>query len=803
MRCNDKEYKVKTGRQLRILLTAVLVAAGARAGLILDEIRIERPDQTALDASFVRAYTSLRAGQQLETEQDLNIAVARDVDSLRESGRFSFVRAFVEQQDGKRTLVYSVTPRRRLQAVEVAGAEHIKPARIKKELELKTGDYIDEALVGEKVRKVEEYCRKNKFPNASVSFAVTPGEGDAASLLITVDEGEKLRVKEIAFEGNRFLSDSRKAKTVRFFKRIVPGKEDPTEQAGQFETARLRKLLNQKTIFMGTPWGGSYRPELADADAAVIRNFYMDQGFQDVSVQTPVVENIGDGKLRLTYRVDEGGLYRIGQIAIEGADVFESSELEKQLRLNPGDIASQDAIKNAAAAVRRYYGNRGYIHTLVEPVVRKDPAALIVDLVLNVREGALAHIHEINIRGNEKTRDEVMRRELAVAPGELFHEQKVETSEARLRNLGYFKKVDSSYTPAEGTNSYDLSFNVEEKAMGSFMVGAGFSSEDSLVGFAEVSHGNFDIRHWPPVGDGQKAKVRVQAGSERNDVEVSFVEPWFLDKKLSLGVDLYHREASYYSDYYSLDTTGGSLSLSKPLGPFLRGTFKYSLENYDVYDLSDDVPSEIEADEGSSTKSTAGVTVSRDTRDQFFNPTRGNRTSGTFELAGSLLGGDTDIYFMEAKSSHFWPLWKEHVLNLRGALRMVDSYGSGDVLVYDRLFLGGPRSLRGFEYNDVSPRSADDDSDAPIGGLTSYFATLEYTVPLWEKIRGAVFYDIGAVNSGSFDFGMGDLNSDYGIGARFDLPMFPLRLDYAFPHLTDDENDASGGRWNFLLGYTF
>ncbi len=795
---------MKARRQRHILLAAVLVsAAAAWAGLILDEIRIERPDHTTLDASFVRAYTSLRAGQELETEADLNDAVASDVDGLRKSGRFSFVRAFVEEQDGRRTLVYSVTPRRRLQALEVAGTDRLKPARIKKELELKTGDYIDEALVGEKVRSVEDYCRKNKFPNASVSWAITPGEGDGATLLITVDEGEKLRVKEIVFEGSRFLSDSRTAKTGRFFKRIVPGKEAPAEQTGQFETAELRRLINQKTIFMGTPWGGSYRPELADADIALIRDFYMDRGFQDVTVQTPVVENIGDGKLRLIYRIDEGGLYRIGTIAIEGAEIFESSELEKQIRLNSGDVASQSAMDKAAAAVRLYYGNRGYIRTLVEPVVRKDSEVLTASLVLRVREGELARIHEIDIRGNEKTRDEVMRRELAVAPGELFHQQKVETSEARLRNLGYFKKVDSSYTPAEGTNSYDLSFNVEEKTMGSFLVGAGFSSVDSLVGFAEVSHGNFDIRRWPPVGDGQKVKVRVQAGSERNDLEVSYVEPWFLDKKLSLGVDLYHTEASYYSDYYSLDTTGGRLSLSKPLGPFLRGTLSYSLEGFDVYDLPSDAPSEIEADAGSSTKSAVGVTVSRDTRDQFFNPSRGNRTSGSFELAGSLLGGDADIYSAEVQSSQFWPLWKEHVLNLRGTVKMVDSYGSGGVPVYDRLFLGGPRSLRGFEYRDVSPRSSDADSDAPVGGLTSYFATLEYTVPLWEKIRGAVFYDIGAVNSGTLDFGMGDLNSDYGIGVRFDLPMFPLRLDYAFPHLTDDANDASGGRWNFLLGYTF
>ncbi len=795
---------MKTLNQRNLFLAIFFLSAAAGwGGLVLDDIRIESPDQTALDASFVRAYTSLRAGQELETEVELNDAVARDVDGLRESGRFSFVRAFIEQKEGRRTLVYSVIPRLRLQTIDVAGTEKIKVKKIKEKLELEIGDYIDDALVSEKIRNVEAYCRENKFPDASVTWVVTPGEGDVADLLITVNEGEKLRVKEIVFEGSRFLSDSHNAKMRRFLKKIVPGKEDGEDQTGQFETAQLRKLISQKKIFMGTPWGGSYRPEIADADVAAIRNFYMDYGFQDVSAETPVVENIGDGKLRLTYRVVEGGQYRIGAVDIQGAEIFEASELEKQTRLNAGEIASRSAINDASAAIRRYYGNRGYIHTLVDPVVQKDAETLVSDVVLRVREGALARINEINIRGNEITRDEVMRRELVVSPGELFNQQAVDTSENRLKNLGYFSKVDSSYVPAAGTNTYDLNFDVEEKSMGNFMVGAGFSSVENLVGYAEVSHGNFDINHWPPVGDGQKINVKVSAGTSSSGAELSFVEPWFMDKKLALGVDLYHREAEYYSDYYDLNTTGGKLSLSKPLSTFLRGTLSYSMEQYDVCGLSSDAPSEIVADEGTSTKSTVGMTVSRDTRDQYFVPTRGNKSSATLELSGSLLGGDSDIYYTELKSSQYWPLWKDHVLNLRGAVRLVDSYGSGDVPVYDRLFLGGPRSLRGFDYYDVSPRSSDADSNAQIGGKTSYYGTLEYTVPLWEKIRGAVFYDIGAVNSDSFDFGMGNINSDYGIGARFDLPMFPLHLDYAFPHITDDDSEASGGRWNFLLGYTF
>jgi len=258
--------------------------------------------------------------------------------------------------------------------------------------------------------------------------------------------------------------------------------------------------------------------------------------------------------------------------------------------------------------------------------------------------------------------------------------------------------------------------------------------------------------------------------------------------------------ANYYSDEYELTTTGGRVSLSKPLTPFTRGTLSYSLEQFDVSGVSASIttPREIRREEGARTKSTVGLTVSRDTRDQFFIPTRGNSSSLSAEFSGGPLGGDTEIYFLEAKTSHYWPLWNDHVLNLKGAVRVVEGYGDDQLVpIFDRLFLGGPRNIRGFEYRDVSPRSTNRFSDEPIGGKSSFYGTVEYTIPLWDKIRGAVFYDIGAVNEDSFDFGTAGLNSSYGLGARIDLPMFPLRLDYAFPHITDADNEDAEPRWNF------
>ncbi|MDD3275467.1 MAG: outer membrane protein assembly factor BamA [Kiritimatiellales bacterium] len=786
----------KTKKFLHLfMLTAGLAAAGFSA-LVLNDIRIENVDTTTLDESFVRAYTSLRAGQEIESEFELNAAVAHDVDNLRRSGRFAYVRALVEQDGDKYTLVYKVAARLRLRKIDIIGADGIGNRKINTELGLALGDYVDEALVGEKARAVEAYCRKNKYPDASVVWTLTPDEKNGtAALQLTVAEGEKLRVKRIRFEGERLSGDS-------FWRRLVPDIFPSQRTASRYEAKDLRKLMQQKQTWWITPWFGAYKPEMKEADLATLRKFYQDRGFLDVKIDGPELKPLGGGKLELVYRIQEGVKYQIGAVGFDGNTLYADSELSKQIQLQSGAVASRTAIDMAAGSVNRYYGNRGYIQNDVRPVIDTDASAGTAAVRFSVREGAQANINEIDIRGNEKTRDEVMRRELAVYPGELFNQQKVETSESRLKNLGYFETVSSSYAPTSVTNWYDLAFKVKEKAMGSFLIGAGFSSVDSLVGFAELSHGNFDIKRWPPVGDGQKMKIRVQAGTQRNDLEVSFVEPWFRDRKLALGVDGYYRTAGYYSDMFDLQTLGSKVSLTKPIfDPFTRGTVSYSLEQFSVDNLTTNAPSEIAADEGAHIKSTVGLSISRDTRDQFFIPTRGNYSSAGVEVSG--FGGDEEIYMLEAKTSQFWPVFEDHVFNLKGEVRTVESWGSGSVPIYDRLFLGGPRTIRGFQYRDVSPRSNDPGSTEPIGGLSSWYATAEYTVPLWSKIRGAAFYDIGAVSSTSFDFFAADINSSYGLGVRIDLPMFPLRLDYAIPHITDANNTGGGGRFSFLLGYSF
>jgi len=457
----------KTNRLLFLLISCTLWAAIGFSAITIDDVRIENLEKEVLEDSFIKAYTSLRAGRELEGEAELNAAVAQDVDNLKRSERFSYVRAFVEQEGDQLTLVYSIAPRLRLRHIEVIGAEKVGNEKIKAEMGLELGDYVDEALVGQKARRAEAYFRKNKYPDATVTWELAGDKKTGgADLQVTVREGSELRVKSIRFEGDRFLSDSRRSRTGRFFKRLVPGSSRSDVGEENFETRQLQKILNQKTTWRITSWFGAYHPELADADQAILRNFYLNHGFLDVQVEKPEVRDLGRGGLELLYRIHEGELYKIGALSFDGATLFEPAELEKQSPLRSGQVASRGAIDAAAAAATRYYGNRGYIRSVVLPVIQTDPLTRKADVRFKVREGSQAFINEITIRGNEKTRDEVLRRELAVYPGELFHQQKIETSERRLKNLNYFETVNRSYVPAAKTNAYDLTPNFQRERKG-------------------------------------------------------------------------------------------------------------------------------------------------------------------------------------------------------------------------------------------------------------------------------------------------------------------------------------------------
>ncbi len=750
-----------------------LAAVAFAQAVPVEDVRVESSDNREMDIESVLAYISVQPGDEF-THQ----AVTQDLKNLKNSNRFSLVDVVRENGRDGIIIKFVVTEKPRIRRLRISGAEHFGNRKVRNNLELQVGDYVDDATLGMKCKKVIEEYHKALYPFVKVTWSIeTDKSANLADVVLMIKEGSRAVVGRIDFEGN----------TV-------------------FKTSELKKAMQQRVRrwYSWITGSGVYDPDLLAGDLNSVRVLYLDKGYLDVRLGDPIVTDLGGEKIGITIPIREGRPYQVGRVTMEGTTLFPEELVFALIQVTPGAAASVGDMKGASTRIQQYYGRRGYIETRVRVDRQANPETGIADVTFTVKEGHLAYIRSINISGNTRTKDKVIRRELAVYPGEVMNEVKIETSERRLQNLGYFSFVNSTYESTSRSGYYDLTFDVEEKRTGQFMVGAGFSSIDQLIGFVEVGQGNFDLLGWPRfTGGGQKIKLRATFGTERQDYEFSFVEPWFLDRKLSLGFDLFRNDSRYFSDDYEQRNTGGSLSLTKPLTSYDRLTLSYSLQQVRVYNVDDAASEEIKKEEGSTLQSMVGLSLLHDTRDSVFVATRGNRTKLSAEVAGGPLGADVDMYRLTSKTTQHIPVWFDHFISLRGELSVVDAYGqSDDVRIFDRLYLGGPRSLRGFKYRHVGPM---DENEEPIGGKTMAFGSVDYDIPIWSKFRLAAFYDVGMVYADSYSLqgqeNTGDYNSDVGVGVRIDIPGFPLRLDYAWPLETGEFNDRSSGRFSFLIGY--
>lgn len=774
-------------KKAALFLITALIGLSASAETIKD-IRIVNQAGESFDMSSVSAFTSFKVGEQVTDREVIISSIAVDVNRMRESGRYSYVNARMDVEADGVILVYTVVSKHKLRRIEIVGAKKMRNRKVRKKSELVLGQFADDSTFAQASEKIKEAYRDFWYPDTRISWeSQTNDELGTVDVIYRIKEGRKLGIKNLVFEGNDIVDDK-----------------------------TLRKVMQQKQKwFLSFITGaGKYKPENVDMDVFAIKSLYMNEGFLDIRVSTPVLDDSNPKKARLVFTIDEGQRYRVGEITVAGSETFEAQELRRGIRLRTGDIAAYRDAEAGSESIRAFYGNRGYVRTSVRPVFDANADSGTVDIRYEVGEGSVGYINKVNIAGNERTKDKVIRREMVIYPGDKYNRSRVQTSENRLQNLNYFEVVTASPEPTGESDKYDLNVQVKEKPTGQFSAGVGFSSVDSLVGYVELSQGNFDYKTWPPIGAGQKFKIRAQLGTERNDLDISFVEPWFLDRQLSFGVDLFHREARYFSDSYDQVNDGFRLSLGKPLSRFTRGNLAYTLELFDVYNVSPNASQAIKNEEGTRTKSGLEYTWTIDTRDRFFNPTRGYKTSVSPYFAGGPLAGETDIYGARIRSTHYWAMFADTVLNLRGSIESVESFGDskanaeanqpsyGDgVPIFDRLFLGGSYTLRGFEYRDVGP--VDPATGDPVGGNSSAYATIEYTVPIWNKIRGAAFYDWGFVNVDSLDFDPTRYNDNWGLGIRLDLPGFPLHLDYAWPITYYEPWQDGKGRFNFLIGHSF
>lgn len=739
------------------------MAQGVRAPKTIRKIDIDYVGAQSVGPDRILAQMSMKVG-----EPFTHAAMERDIKSLYASGLVNNIRILSEEMgsDGVRVVVV-VQSRSGLAGVNFEGNTAFTDSRLASKVELEVGGPVDEAKVQEGQRAIRKLYQESGFGEASVRYEIVSNGGDGLSRVVYhISEGGKSLLHDVEFVGNSVFS----SKELR--------------QQMKSQPASLLSILTKE---------GRLNTDQVEDDVASIERFYRNHGYLNASVVDVRRVRANDKEVDLVITIDEGELYRVNSVKVKGARVFTEGDLGPFLATKAGQEFSSASVEKDIETLQTYYGSRGYADVNVEPQL-ESAGGTAVDVAYLITEGAKYYAGQIHVEGNDKTKDKVIRNELAIVPGDPLSTPRLQASKRRLENTGYFGTVDIIPVDTGDPEYKDIKVTVTEKPTGSLNFGAGFSSIDSFVGFVEVTQTNFDIGNWPSfTGGGQRFRAAARVGTERRDFILSWTEPWFMDQRLALGTELFYRDMFFLSNYFDQTNYGGSVSLRKAVGEHSHVALQYKLENIEIGNVDPSASAQIQAEAGDYTKSAIGLDFINDTRDDLFLSRRGHKLNLGASYSG--LGGSVENTHLEAGALQFFQLPFDAILSVNGEVHTVVG---DDVPIFDRVFLGGANNLRGFDFRDVGPR---DDLGEPIGGQTSGYATVELTVPVIEKVRGALFYDVGMVSADDFSFD-GDVNSDWGVGLRLFLPVGPIRLDYAFPINSDEFNDSSG-RFNFNIGYRF
>ncbi len=770
---------------LAIVALAGTLHAQDFEGKNISEVSIRYNGAKTVDEDRLRNLMASKAGTKYRAEN-----LDTDIKSLYESGLVDDVRFLAEPIGGNVKLIAEVTTRPGLGGVGFVGNEIFSDQKLAKESKMKAGGALSDEQILEARRNIEKYYQGYGYPDVTVTHRTqATGQAGLSDLIFVIDEGSKNEVRRIRFEGNN-----------------------------TFTTPELRKEMKtkEKGWFSWLTKSGRFESDQLDKDMDAILDYYRSKGYLRAKSPGMRRDPVGDGRVDLVIPIEEGEKYTVSGVGFGKMSVFKSEELYPSLTLVGNAAYSSKKMRDDITTIRSFYGSRGYADALVTPDI-KDAGPNRVSITYRITEGSRFRVGRVNISGNTKTKDKVIRREIPLKPGDQFNSVELDTTKARLENLQYFSDVQA--TGSSGGSGYrDVNVLVEEKATGSVGVGIGFSSIDSIVGFLTLEQTNFDLLNpWNFTGGGQRFGMNLRLGAQRSEFSVSLVEPWFLDQQLALGGELFYKQSTYFSDFYEQSNVGAAISLRKPLGAKSSIKGEYRLEqvgidsdvNEDDYEdrnfNGDNGDNSQLADDrigGDFLRSALSVNYVYDSRDSSILARSGHKMDIGLTLAG--LGGDVETISFSALGQKYWNLKWDSILSVNGELAFVDGFGNDEIPIFERLFLGGGRTLRGFEFRDVGPRDSDYTKEV-FGGKSLGYVSVEYTVPIIESVRAAVFSDTGFVNPDSWDIGLGEIYSDVGFGIRIKLPIspLPLALDYAIPIATPDQEADKGGQFNFSLSSQF
>ena len=704
--------------------------------------------------------------------------VREDVKTLYKTGFFETVDVDAEPFEGGVKLTYIVKERPLVSKVKIEGNKKVKSDDLRKEMKPFPFSIYNENVLRENIRKIEQLYQAKGYYDVKVT-PITKRVGDRLELTYKIVEGDKAHIAKIEFVGNKEFSD-------RKLKEVMLSKE--------------RTLFNWAYTFIskffGKPATYYYIPDLFRMDLMKVREFYRDHGFLRVLVGEPEVTVKNKDEIFIKVPIEEGPRYKVEMVDMEIGkdDPFNKTQLMKILKLKPGDWYSASKMRKDVTNLTDIYGSRGYVNADVRPLVDVDDKTHLVNVDYRIEKGDLYYVGLIEVRGNTKTRDKVIRRELGITEGNVMNTLALKRAKQRLSKLGYFSQVDIETKPTP-QKDVDVTVNVEEASTGSLVLGGGYSSVESFGGMISIGEKNL-------FGRGQSLDFSGEFTTKRIEYDITFYDPYFLDHPFSLGLKTHKRTYEY--DDFDEDTLGFTLTVGKPIrlfGQYMMASVGYEFLDVDITSVDNDAPGFIQDQEGKSISSALLFSFSQDTRNSAVLPTKGFKRSLYLKVAG--LGGDEYYYKVVADAGWYFDANKfidGSVFHVRGRVGFMNPLpfgGSRSRPIYERFYVGGGDTVRGFATDEAGP----EEDGSAIGGTKELIFNFEYLFPIVSSLKGVVFYDTGAAFDNGDQFSLSGMRHAIGFGVRLLTPFGPLKVDMGFK--LDKKKDEDLSKVSFSVGTMF
>jgi outer membrane protein insertion porin family len=693
-------------------------------------------------------------------------ALNKDLRSVYGMGFFEDVQIDVEDGPGGKIVTFKVSEKPSIGKITFEGNKKIDQEDLEEVVGIKKYAILNRTAIKDSIERLRDHYHQEGYHNVEIGERIEELPNNEVALTYQITEGDKVFIKKIQFIGNV-----------------------------NFDDGDLEDIMDigEKWFLSFLTDSGQLDRKKLESDISKIKSFYHNNGYIKAQVGEPDISYHKDEGFIITITINEGPQYTIRKVSLEGDLIKEADELYKALKITEEKVYNREVIRSDTLKLSEIFANEGYAFADIFPQIKEDDREHTVDITYRISKGKKVKFERIEITGNDRTRDKVIRRELEVVEGGYFSAQKLQRSAQNLHRLGFFEDVQVNTKKGSSGDDMILDINVKERSTGMISLGVGYSSVENAMGILQVSETNL-------FGRGQLLSARVSVSSKATRYTVSFTEPWLFGKPLLAGIDIYDWEYEY--DEYTKDSLGGKLRFGFPLGlDFTRGSVIYTYDDAEILDVLETASQEIKDMEGENVTSSMTFRVVRDSRDRLFNATRGSVNVVSVEYAGGVLGGDNYFTKYHVRSAWFFPFFWDSAFSVQGRWGFVEQRSGGKLPVYEKFRLGGMNTVRGFDYGSISP--IDPDTSDRIGGEKMMVYNLEYRFPLIKDqgVVGIVFFDAGNVFTKDEDYTFSGIRMGAGGGIRWYSPAGPLRLEWG--KNLDPKPDEPSSVWEFTIGTPF